>query len=325
MKKGTKMSVAVALTCIAAGCVFIGIGAAAGGGRQLKTGEFDLIHLESDELGFDLDDAGFDFIRDSAKELFADENADTGGRYDGEKTEDGVEVLSGDFERTIECDGRPEKLEIKVGVHMLEIREGDGQAILLEGKNCDRIQCYVENGTLYLKDVGKNKKYLKVRDRTLTLTVPEGIRWDDARISAAIGGVEADALDAQKMKLDVDMGNIDIDSLTAQRLEVGADMGNVELKNVQAGSLDVEAKMGNIDFEGVVNGNIEAEASMGSITLTLGQEEAEFNYEISAGMGSVTLDGADFGGLSHAKKIDNGADWRMELESSMGSIDIYFE
>lgn len=314
MKKGTKAAMITAAACIAAGCVFIGAGTAAGGVEQVKTGEFDLFYPNRDI------DADFDGVLD----LLPLKSEDR-GRYDGETVTKDIEVLSGDFERSIEYHDSLENLEIKVGVHILEIREGDGPEILLEGTNCDQIQCYVDNGTLYLKDVGKNKKYLRVRDRTLTLTVPAGIRWDDASISAAIGGVEADALDAQKIKLDVDMGNIDIDSLTAERLEIGADMGNVELRNAQAGGLDAEANMGNIEFEGAVNGNVEAEAGMGSITLTLAQREDEFNYEISAGMGSVTLDGADFGGLSHEKKLDNGADRRMKLESSMGSIDIYFE
>lgn len=313
MKKGTKVAVIAALTCIAAGCVFIGAGAAAGGTEQLKAGEFDYIHLDRDEADFD------DVI-----DLFPLKNVNIGGRYDGEKEEKDIEILTGDFDRDIDYSGTLKKLETKVGVHILEIEEG-GDTIHISGKNCDRIQCYVKNGTLYIRGVGKNKKYIRVNDRELTLTVPADICWEDVEMSAAIGGVEADVLDARKIKLDVDMGNIAINRLTADRLEIEADMGNVELTDAQAGGLDAEVNMGNIDFEGVVDGDIEAKASMGSITLTLAQEEDEFNYEISAGMGSVLLDGVDYSGLSHEKKLDNGADWRMQLDSSMGSIDIYFE
>lgn len=316
MKRGTGKAVAAALVCIAAGCVFMGIGAAAGGVEQVKTGEFDLVHPDS------FSDLDFDF--GGVLDLLPLKSTER-GRYDGETATKDIEVLSGDFDRTIEYSGRLEKLEIEVGVHILEIREGGGPEILLEGKNCDRVQCYVEKGTLYLKDVGKNKKYVKIRDRELVLTVPEDICWDETQIGAALGGVEADALDAQEIELDANMGNIVIDSLTAERLRIEADMGNVELTNARAGGLEVEANMGNIEFEGIVDGDVEAAASMGSILLELWQQESDFDYKISAGMGGVTLDGADYSGLSHEKKLDNGAGRQMKLESSMGSIDIYFE
>lgn len=314
MKKGTKAAVIVALVCIAVGGVLIGAGIAAGGKEQLRTGEFDYIHLDRDEE--DLEDV-IDF--------FPLENVNIGGRYDGEKEEKDTEVLTGDFERDIEYGGSLKKLETKVGVHILEIEEGSGDGIHISGRNCDRIQCYVKNGTLYIRDVGKNKKYTRVNDRELTLTVPADICWDEVEMDAEIGGVEMEFLKAKKVKLDVDMGNIAIHELAADRLEIEVEMGGTQVENAAVGGLDAETDMGSIEFEGIVEGDIEAKASMGSITLTLDQKESDFDYEISADMGSVVVDGEEYSGLSSKKKVDNNAGRRMKVESSMGSIDIYFE
>lgn len=321
MKKGTKAAVITALTCIAAGLILTGAGAAAGGAEQLEQGDFRYIHFDKDDT--ELADLIGLFPWGRLKRAAGIDNV--GGSYNGEKEEKGEEVFSGDFEKDIAYSGALRKLETNVGVHILEIEEADGSGIHLSGKNCDRIQCYVKDGTLCIKDVGKNKKYTRVNDRELVLTVPAGIRWDAAEISAAIGGVEIGALAADKVSLEVDMGNITVETLTADKLEVDADMGNVEVSEAQAGRLEAEADMGSFSFDGIVDGDIDAEARMGSITLNLYQSEEDFNYEISAGMGSVTVDGADYSGLSREKRIDNNAGKKMHLNSSMGSIDIYFE
>lgn len=327
MKKGTRAAVIAAMICIVAGGILAGIGAAAGGREQIAEGDFQYVQLG--ESGGDLDDAVEAFFLKNLGRLGRSERlediADTVGRYDGEKEKKGVEVLNGDFERTIAYSGALSRLETKVGIHVLEIKEGSGGEILLKGKNCDRIQCYVEEGTLYIKDVGTRKKYKRTNDRELVLTVPAGILWEKVEMEAPIGGIEMDSLAAQKAELDAEMGNIVVYSLTADKLDIEANMGNVEIRNARAGRLEAEASMGNIEFEGRVDGDIEAEASMGSITLSLAQEKEEFNYEISAGMGSVTVDGSDCGGLSRDQTIDHQADKRMKLNSSMGSIDIYFE
>lgn len=314
MKKGTKAAVIAAVTCIAVGCVLIGAGTAAGGISQLREGDFSFVHLDGDDV--DLDDV-------LGSVFWGHVTGIGNGSYDGEKTEKGVEVLSGDFEQEIAYTGSLEKLEVKVGVHILEIREG--QKLLLSGKNCDRIQCFVKDGTLYVQDVGKNKKYTRVNDRELVLTVPKGICWEEAEINAALGGVEMDVLTAKKAELDADMGNISISSLIVDSLEIDADMGNVELDDAAVRGLDAEANMGSIEFSGTVDGDIDAKAGMGSIELTLRQDISDFDYEITSDMGSVTLDGEDYSGVNTKMKLNHDSGRTLTADSSMGSIDIYFE
>lgn len=313
MKKGIKTAVIVALGCIAAGGVLMGAGIAAGGREQLERGEFDYIHLDEDEVDSWLGRLILTGARSGRKGE---------GSYDGEPEEEGVEVLSGDFDREIAYSGRLNQLETDVGIHILEIRKGNTGKVRIEGKNCDRIQCYVKDGTLYVKDVGKNKKYTHINNRELVLTIPGDIRWEDVEMEVFIGGVEMENLEAEQVELDVSMGNIEIDGLKADHLEIEVSMGNVEITDAETGSLDAETDMGNIDFSGVVDGGISAYVNMGSIALELKQERTDFDYEISADMGSVTLDGEDYSGLSTAWHENNGAGRKLEADSSMGSIDI---
>ena len=147
------------------------------GNRPSQVGSFSLVRS-----------AGLGFLEDSMEELEDTvedgiENGwldldfwDDSSHWDGEGAEEGEEIFSGDFTHTVEWKGSfPADLEVEIGVHALEIVEGEGDSIVLEGHNADRIQCYVKDGALRIQDVGKNKKVFRSNDRQLVLTVPAGL------------------------------------------------------------------------------------------------------------------------------------------------------
>lgn len=317
MKKTTQATVLISAVCIALGGVLMGAGAAAGGREQIASGDFRLVHVEDVEHLLE---------RATEKEVL-----DFGGTgtWKGQDREDGQEVLNGDFVRTVASGSMPLNVKVTLGIHSLIIEESSENAIVLEGENCDRIQCYVKKDTLYIKDVGKEKKYRHINDRTLRLLVPEGISWDKAEINADLGTINIDRLEADKAELDADLGQIVIDDLYADRLEADADLGSIEIRDGSADSADFSAEMGSIQYTGVLEGDVEAEADMGSIEMNLYQTESDFDFEIEVGMGSITLDGTEssysYSGMDKEKKISNGAGRKMKLTSSMGSIVICFE
>ncbi|MDO4291796.1 MAG: DUF4097 family beta strand repeat-containing protein [Eubacteriales bacterium] len=288
MRKGVKVALIAAGICIVSGGILMGAGAAGGAGfaRQGDGGRMAEEWSETDSF----------FAK-----LFPGS-----GYYSGREAEDGYPVYDGDFETQIESAALPLCLDAELGGHTLEILEGDGQEIFLEGSNCDRIQCYVRKDTLYVRDVGKWKKYLKTGKRELKLTVPAGTRWESA-------------------KLEVDMGLIRAERLEADETSLSTDMGSVEIGDLRTGGLEAETNMGSIELSGRVEGDVSVETGMGSVGLWLSQPKEDFNYTVSAEMGEVNLDGEDFDGLSREKSIENGADWEMELSTSMGSIDISFD
>lgn len=248
------------------------------------------------------------------------------GYYNGAEQNMGQEVFDGDFETDIAFTGMPEAIEVEIGVHGLKLMEGDAGKIRLEGRNADRIQCYVENGTLYLKDVGTHKKYEKTNGRELMLTVPAGTEWKTAVLDADMGYVQAETLSAKTAVLKTEMGSIELGKLKADYAEASGEMGNVEVEEAEIKGLKAEAEMGNIVFSGTVKGPVEADSEMGSITLRLRQEQEEFDYRVTSEMGEVKIDGVKYGlADGREKTVDNGADWQMDLETSMGSIEILFE
>ena len=279
----------------------------------------------ADELDRVLDEDWEDKWDDGS---FYDEDSYKGGAsswYDGSEEEAGQEVYNGDFETDIAYTGLLEKLSVEIGVHGMEIKEGAGNNVHLEGRNCDRIQCYVKNGTLYVRDVGKKKKFLRTNNRKLTLTVPTGMQWEEASLEADMSYIKTNDILAKKVTLDADMGSVEIKNLTADKVETDADMGGIAVKNMKAGTLSMDADMGSIQLAGIVDGDIYADADMGSIVLRLHQKKTDYNYDITSSMGNVQVGNTSYTSLDKQKVIDNGADKKMELDSSMGSIEIFFK
>lgn len=312
MKKGTKTALLAAAGCIAAGAILLGIGAAAGGFGQ-GTGHHRWARFPWYGL------PGLGFLEDSMEELEDTvedgiENGwldldfwDDSSHWDGEGAEEGEEIFSGDFTHTVEWKGSfPADLEVEIGVHALEIVEGEGDSIVLEGHNADRIQCYVKDGALRIQDVGKNKKVFRSNDRQLVLTVPAGVVWKEAELSAGLSYISAETLSGGDVSLKSDLGSIEIWDLKADELEADVDLGSIELA-------------------GTVNGDVTASTDMGSIILTLSEDPDDFNYEINTDLGSITVGNQDYSGMDREKIVENGSERKMKLDSSMGSIEILWE
>ena len=348
MNKKIKTALIAAAGCVGAGGILMGVGSAMGGYSELgkinmaqgwrgyeravtplRYSMYSLPGVGS--LLAELDDIALSGAQEAAMENWTDGLEDSAeewadGFEDGAEQNMEQEVFNGDFEKDIAFTEMPAAIEVEIGVHCLKLVEGDAGKIRLEGRNADRIQCYVENGTLYLKDVGTHKKYKKTNGRELTLTVPAGTEWKTAVLDADMGYVQAETLSAKTAVLKTEMGSIELGKLKADFAEASGEMGNVEVEGAEIKGLKAEAEMGNIVFAGTVKGAVEADSEMGSITLRLRQKQEEFDYRVSSEMGEVKVGGVKYGlADGREKTVGNGADWQMDLETSMGSIEILFE
>ena len=117
---------------------------------------------------------------------------------------------------------------------------------------------------------------------------------------------------------------ITAEALKADKIEIDAAVGAVSVTGADAGKLEVDSDVGAVKFEGNVDGDVDAECSVGAVKLDLAGEKADFNYEIKCRVGSITVDGEGFSGLSKERKINNGAAKKMELDCSTGAIEVKF-
>lgn len=243
----------------------------------------------------------------------------------GESGQNGQGIYTGDFETEIPYSGSLKRLDVELRIHSLRIGESQGNAVRLKGENADRIRCFVQNNTLYLQDAGSGAAFRAEDNRGLTLTVPAGIVWDKAELSAELASLEVPGLAATEADLETESGSILAGTVNAQKLDVDAELGTVEVTEFTAGTLDVSTSMGSVEMAGTVSGNAEVSADMGSVTLTLHQDASSFNYQIENEMGSVSIDGKSYPVSEKKTVVDNGARQRLEAEAEAGSVQIRYD
>ncbi|MCM1570240.1 MAG: DUF4097 domain-containing protein [Roseburia sp.] len=237
-----------------------------------------------------------------------------------------LEILTGTIDkRSLGNDIRD--LDIDVGGCSFEAKKSEDDSFWLEASSIGRLQCYVKDGTLHIKSTrtGKGKVSLgMIRASKITLYVPADFTFDEVSIELGAGELSFDDLSSYEVDLEVGAGQIQMKNLKADEMDVQVGMGEIVMQNMQAGTLQAEVGMGNLEMEGAISKGADLECAMGNIDLKIDGAKEDFDYTLECSMGNIYMDGDEFSGLSQKRQISNGANKNMDIECSMGNIDISF-
>ena len=304
MKNWKKGMIAGSIICIAAGFLFIGIGSSMGGWKNIDKINSRYIHFGSSDtfIGLNLPENTKESIEILSRET--DSPADAGNDSTGE---------------VISFNGKsPEKMEISANTLALKIVPGESDAIILSGSNRDKMNCYIKDDCLYLEE--KNDKPLQ-KSGEIVLTVPESMDWKKIEIDVEAAYVALQNFSAEEMEFSADAGSIEASGLQMKKLILSVEAGAITLTDSEAAELEADAEAGAIRFSGSITDRVDADAELGNIVLKLSQSKDDFDYEIDSDLGNVEFDGISV----ENSVICNKASGKMNLDSSMGNIEIYFE
>lgn len=247
------------------------------------------------------------------------------GQYDDEhevEFSDERHVFSGDVERF--CPGNNiRELEIDIGGCSFDTLASPDDKIYLEASGMYRFQGYVEDDTLHVISVGRTPA--NVEDGMIHLYLPEGYRFHEVEAELGAGVMYFGDLYADSISLEVGAGEITVESARTLDLEVNVGAGNVNLFRVETDELDVEVGLGAFTADAVTIGReADVECAMGSVEMFLEGREQDFNYQLECAMGSIDLGPWSYTGLGQEKDINNGASRQIDLECSMGYINMQF-
>ena len=200
--------------------------------------------------------------------------------------EGGYEVFSGDVEKYAVGSG-VDGMDIEAGGCAFYCKASDDGNFYVEAENAGKFQCYILDDVLYVKTIHAATDWKHYNDSEIVLYVPEGYSFE---------------------KVDVNLG-----------------AGLLELVDIAATEMNLEVGAGQILAEHIQTQNINAKCSMGALELKLTGAAEEFNYMVEAAMGNVTIDGESYSGLAQDKVIENHAGKNMNVECSMGDIQVEFE
>ena len=136
-----------------------------------------------------------------------------------------------------------------------------------------------------------------------------GAASENTEIDAACGNIELKKSRLGSLHVAADCGNVDLDQVTASdavlqadlgrvavlegdtgTLEISADCGQIECRRIRADRVELNADCGSIEAGGDF-ASLRAECDLGSISVETDRPEADVDLDLSASVGSVTVNG----------------------------------
>ncbi len=300
MKIFTKICLIISAVCLGLAIVCLGVGTALGSGvREVKqmadNGELDMGNWHIGNWGF---------------------------YYGSDETNTAIQtgVLEESFSKE---DVDSLAIDIDYGEIHLVKSESDNIEVKVDAPKSFRYKCANDDGTVILKSQHSAKKGYNA-DIIITIAIPDGMEFDTVDMDTDAEKFESSyPLVADTINLHVDAGEVVAECIEAKEdmsIDIGA--GRVEFVNLKADNLDVNCGLGEAEISGTISDKVEAKCGVGRISMQLEGKEEDYNYKISCGLGSVTVNGVNYSSLSTDKKINNHSDREIDLDCGIGEIEV---
>lgn len=234
------------------------------------------------------------------------------------------EILTGNIEKTLITQESIKELNIEVGGCLLNFEVSEDEKFYFDGTNIGKMQVYMKNNAIYIRAVKQSEIWNEMDKTVINVYLPENYSMEEIDIVLGAGQINIGSLDAKTIDISVGAGKVIADHLSGSEIdiEVGAGDFYVEAMNAKESTVDLDA--GKFSGYNITAENIDINCSMGDITLELNDSENNYNFELEAAMGSVTIGDNTYSGLSQEKTIDNGADKKLTIECAMGNVTASF-
>ncbi len=148
------------------------------------------------------------------------------------------------------------------------------------------------------KLIGTNSQALKLK-----ITIPENVALKNISLEVGACDVDLSSLRASSLSIDSGAGDVDIQNSTIEKILVDAGAGDVDLSNVNFNTLEVDAGAGDVDIIGVSN-------------------PEEYSFDVSVGMGELTINEQSQGGIGADYKTEGTTDKKITIDSGAGDVDV---
>lgn len=210
----------------------------------------------------------------------------------------------------------------EVGAHKLEISVEAAGVEIIEGDT---------EGSIYLAEAGKYIEWeQEIDDDTLKLTIRKKkgtgnkiSSWDSQAYRAVL--VLPKGEEFHEMEINVGAGSVEADRITVNKLELEAGAGSISIGSGSVRELKIDSQAGSVIYTGKVDRELEVDCQAGSAEVYLSGTSEDFNYDLKVSMGSIEIDGTNYGGLDKEKILTNEDAWKKaELNCEVGSIELVF-
>ena len=231
----------------------------------------------------------------------------------------------GDVDKQMICQGGIDTLKLEIGGSMVEFQDSDDGNIYIEGKSVGKMQAYVEGGVLYIKSVRPANLMDEIKNSTITLYLPsENHVLQQLEVSLGAGQLQLENMTVDNMQASIGAGQLLMEDMDIGWLEVSLGAGELRADDVTVQTLSASIGAGNMEFSGAIDVGADISCSMGNVSMELEGEKQDFNYELSCVAGNMEIGGDSFSGAVMDRSIDNGAAKYMDIDCSMGNVEVDF-
>lgn len=236
-----------------------------------------------------------------------------------ELLEGGGEEYIGEMrEIELDRDTLPSALEVDIAASEFSIKIGE--ALKVETNN-EHIECYIRQGALYISEKDHKPFSESSKKSVLTLTLPEGLTFNEADIDTGAGRILIESLSAKELSLDLGAGETVIHSLNvSDKASINGGAGRLEIKYSEIGHLDVDHGIGELIITALVKNSGEFDCGMGSVSVTLIGGEDDYSVHAEKGIGEIKISG-----ISASNGSTHGAgSSRIEINGGVGAVSVDF-
>lgn len=170
-----------------------------------------------------------------------------------------------------------------------------------------------------------NTLYIDGKKGRLTVGIPRDVFFRSVDVDLGAGSLWMERLSAVRVDVSVKAGKCFIGSLTAEescRFTCGT--GVIQTENLAANDLEATVGLGSMDLvlSDLVSADIKT--GIGSTVLTIPGSSKDYTYQISTGVGAVTVDGESYDGFVLKQDAGSGQGRTICVNNGMGTTELCF-
>lgn len=234
--------------------------------------------------------------------LWMDEDGNANLGLEGEDSGQMHEIASYDASEDVRI------LDINADVCSITIQRGYEYRLQVGEKMADTVTNTLDDGKWQITQKNKNSlENTGSNNATVIITIPGEVTFEKISCELGVGELDAELLAAEEIDLESGVGDLTVDGVQCTKLSV----------NCGTGSADIGAS--------TISESAELENGVGDLILTLEGTEADYNYDVSCGMGSVRIgDLMDIDAMDGDQTVDQEKDCWIHADNGMGDVTINF-
>lgn len=220
-----------------------------------------------------------------------------------------------------------DSLELSPTVGTLTVKAGEEWKLTYNLRNPEYLTWKQNGSTLEVRYEQPGWMGQKIQGGQIELTVPQELLLQNLKVDVGVGDTTIRSLHVQQADLVGGVGDMTAEELTVDgNFSVESGVGNTELEGAFNGEVEIHTGVGDVEIAGNFSRGLSLEAGVGNTEVEVrGAKQDDFDYDIDAGMGDVSVEGISMGNWTGGEYVtDNQKGRQITIDGGIGTVEVSF-